>query len=195
VRVLAASRVELEELGPERTLLALELGTVVIDASPEQPGELAIRAGALEVVVLGTQFMVRREPAEVVHVAVREGRVRVRAASEERVLVAGQAATWQDGRVLLRAPSRLEASALQRTGTEPHAAPALRRPDARPPAPREGLPTLPPKGPAPLPPSPAPEPSLPATQPPRPAPPSDVPQVMRKHRPGMLLPKPPETAR
>jgi ferric-dicitrate binding protein FerR (iron transport regulator) len=174
VLVLSSSRVQTSEHGP----LTLVQGTLVIAAEATQAGELTVRAGDIDVVVTGTQALVHRE-ADQLDVAVAEGQVRVRRATQERTVVAASALTVERDQWTLRPATPVEQAALQRVMPRaqheaPVPAPAPKpRTNDRAPAPRarepeatEPAPALPaPSEAAPV----APEP-LPENAPPAPAP-------------------------
>ncbi len=71
-------------------LLELAAGTVDLVVAPRAGrAPLVVRAADVDVIVVGTEFSVRRD--EQIHVAVREGVVRVRRGQDEVRVVAGQA--------------------------------------------------------------------------------------------------------
>jgi transmembrane sensor len=116
---VAALRVERDDR--ERTLLQLDAGSARFAVRPRAGRAFVVRAGAVEVRVLGTRFDVARRNDGWVDVAVAHGVVQVEATGESRLLRAGE-----------RASFRAQASAP--VAVAPATAPAIPAPAAAKPA-------------------------------------------------------------
>jgi transmembrane sensor len=96
------SRLDIRQVSIERIHLALEAGAARFEVSKRAERAFHVSAGSVEVVVLGTTFMVEREPARTakraqrVRVAVEQGRVRVRWRAGEVLLGAGDSRWFVD---------------------------------------------------------------------------------------------------
>lgn len=87
---------------PEEVRLRLGMGAAHFEVVPNLRREFSVFAGAVEVVVVGTAFDVERAVGRV-RVAVTHGKVRVRTASGDALLVAGDA-RWFDESVRAAEP-------------------------------------------------------------------------------------------
>ena len=95
VGVSRHGRVEVLEAVESRTRLRLHAGSVALQVQHRTHGETVdIEARDLTVRVVGTRFMVTVTPEGAVQVGVREGKVRVTAASGRSVFVEGGEAVW-----------------------------------------------------------------------------------------------------
>lgn len=134
-----ASQVHLAKLEEKAVTLDITQGSMMVVARHDPSRELRVRAGDLQVIDVGTQFLVSRDGNKTL-VAVEEGEVEVEAGDGKRVPVrAGQAVVW-NGTKLARqawAPTAAEAPKAQ-NATQVAAA------DETPPIPAEGEKPVPP---------------------------------------------------
>lgn len=91
-----ATNVKLARLDERELTLDIERGSLAMVVPHREDRVLTVRAGEVEVVDLGTRFLVSRELAKVV-VAVEEGSVEVRTPRSTQVVKAGHAVAWHDG--------------------------------------------------------------------------------------------------
>lgn len=97
-----ATEVVLETLETAALTLQVARGSLAMVVPHREDRVLTVRAGEVEVIDLGTRFLVSRE-AERVMVAVEEGSVEVKAPGVTRTVEAGEAVAWQHGRLEARA--------------------------------------------------------------------------------------------
>lgn len=93
------STLTLQSLKEDAVSLELSAGNLVVVAKHDPKRTLSVRAGELEVVDIGTRFVVSKELRRIV-VAVEEGEVQVRAPGTTTTVTAGRAVEWRDGRLL-----------------------------------------------------------------------------------------------
>ncbi len=206
--VMPASSLTLAEMNDTRSRLVLARGMVAVAADPGERGELIVAAGSAEVIVTGTRFLVSYSD-DVLHVAVTEGVVRVRTASQEQRLVAGRGLTLRNDQWTLRAVTRTEHGILLQM--DPVGGASRRRAAGqtaeRPPEPPPPVEVSPahPQSPAETPPPP-PAPPTPPPAPGTPTPPApeqqpgwrvpgvgEIPKTVTGHLPDSLQPKPSQT--
>lgn len=104
------------------TVVRLEAGDARFDVEPRADRPFVVRAGTLEVQVIGTRFDVLRSEAGVIEVSVDHGEVRVVTPSEETRLRAGDRRRF-DTRIT-QEPAAQPAAGLTKTRAEQHAQPA-----------------------------------------------------------------------
>jgi len=109
LRSTPGTRVDLCEADPADTCVALDRGETQVSAVPRSRGHLRVRAGAVEVRVIGTEFTVRRELDEHqdrVTVKVDEGRVEVSIGTREaQPLLAGEEWSYSTNASVPKRPS------------------------------------------------------------------------------------------
>jgi len=115
VRWTADTAVDLCEADAQDDCVAIDRGEARVQARPRKEGSLRVRAGRVEVRVIGTVFLVRREllgDHDRVTVEVEEGRVEVSVGAESvQVLYAGD--TWSlASKTRERIPARTQANRL-----------------------------------------------------------------------------------
>lgn len=91
-----ATRLSVVSAAPERIHLALEVGSVEIEATHRDGRSFVVSTAGHDVVVVGTHFIVRNEPVNgrhLISVSVQRGRVRVDGPSGSRMLDAEQSWT------------------------------------------------------------------------------------------------------
>lgn len=94
----SASEVTLAKLESDALTLDIAKGSLALVVPHREDRVLTVVAGDLEVKDLGTRFLVSREPTHTV-VAVEEGVVEVKSPTGTRVVKAGHAVTWRDGKL------------------------------------------------------------------------------------------------
>lgn len=92
----SASEVKLATLEEKALTLDIAKGSLALVVPHREDRVLTVRAGDVEVVDLGTKFLVSREPNRT-FVAVEEGVVSVKTPSGAREVRAGSAVTWSNG--------------------------------------------------------------------------------------------------
>jgi ferric-dicitrate binding protein FerR (iron transport regulator) len=94
----SATEVKLVTLESAHLALDIEKGSLALVVPHKEDRLLTVRAGDLVVKDLGTRFLVSREPTHTV-VAVEEGVVEVNTPAGAKVVKAGHAVTWRDGKL------------------------------------------------------------------------------------------------
>lgn len=94
----SASEVTLAKLERESLTLDVGKGSLALVVPHREDRVLTVRAGEIEVKDLGTRFLVSREPTLTV-VAVEEGEVEVKSPAGTKVVKAGHAVTWREGKL------------------------------------------------------------------------------------------------
>jgi len=94
----SASQMQLHTLEEKTLTLDLAKGSVALVVPHREDRVLTVRAGDLEVIDLGTQFLVSRELGRIV-VAVEEGSVEVRVPGLTRTVTAGHAVAYHQGQL------------------------------------------------------------------------------------------------
>lgn len=94
----SATEVKLATLESKHLALDIEKGSLALVVPHKEDRLLTVRAGDLVVKDLGTRFLVSREPTHTV-VAVEEGVVEVSTPKGAKVVKAGHAVTWRDGKL------------------------------------------------------------------------------------------------
>ena len=94
----AASQVKLSKLDDSAVALEVSGGSLVMVARHRPDRVLTVRAGDLEVIDVGTRFLVSRDVRRVL-VAVEEGSVEIRTPGKSRSLTAGHSVEYRDGRL------------------------------------------------------------------------------------------------
>lgn len=94
----SATEVKLATLESAHLALEIEKGSLALVVPHKEDRLLTVRAGDLVVKDLGTRFLVSREPTHTV-VAVEEGVVEVNTPAGAKVVKAGHAVTWRDGKL------------------------------------------------------------------------------------------------
>jgi len=116
------------EIDRGRVVVELVRGAAMFSVAPSHDRSFHVRAGAVEVVALGTEFSVERGTVGV-EVAVQRGRVRVEGESAAVELAAGQRRRFESGRSAA-APAAVPAPPPQRA-TAPRVPPPSRRAEGR----------------------------------------------------------------
>jgi hypothetical protein len=93
-----ASQVQLSKLEEKAVTLDVTQGSLVVVARHDTSRELRVRAGDLEVIDVGTRFLVSKDDKRTL-VAVEEGEVEVDAPGRRVAVHAGQAVEWRGGKL------------------------------------------------------------------------------------------------
>ncbi len=93
-----ASQVQLSKLEEKAVTLDVAQGSLVVVARHDTSRELRVRAGDLEVIDVGTRFLVSKDDKRTL-VAVEEGEVEVDAPGRRVAVHAGQAVEWRGGKL------------------------------------------------------------------------------------------------
>ena len=152
-----ASQVQLAKLEEKSVTLDVTLGNLVVVARHDPSRVLRVRAGELQVVDVGTRFLVSRDDKRTL-VAVEEGSVDVETPGKKVPVRAGQAVEWRDGKLSTQAWGNAD---------EPKASPpvAVAQPSGTKLSAGEDTPPIPSETPAPKPPPEVAEPQPPPTAP------------------------------
>jgi hypothetical protein len=94
----ATSEVKLVTLEEKQLTLDLAKGSLAMVVPHRTDRVLTVRAGDLEVIDLGTRFLVSRDQSRTL-VAVEEGKVEVKTPGGKREVTAGHAVTWSGGQL------------------------------------------------------------------------------------------------
>jgi hypothetical protein len=97
-----ASEVKLEQLEEKTVALNVSQGSLVVVARHDPSRVLHVRAGELDVVDVGTKFLVSKDEHRTL-VAVEEGEVEVNAPGEKLPVRAGHAVEWRGGKLTQQA--------------------------------------------------------------------------------------------
>lgn len=94
----ATSEVKLATLEEKQLTLDLAKGSLALVVPHREDRVLTVRAGELEVIDLGTRFLVSRDQSRTL-VAVEEGKVQVKTPTGTREVTANHAVTWSNGQL------------------------------------------------------------------------------------------------
>ncbi|MDP2272557.1 MAG: FecR family protein [Archangium sp.] len=114
----ATSEVKLHTLEEKQLTLELTRGSLAMVVPHREDRVLTVRAGDLQVVDLGTRFLVSREANRTL-VAVEEGKVQVNTPSGSREVTANHAVSWSNGQLTELAWEPTPAAAPKTANVEP----------------------------------------------------------------------------